>query len=339
MMSSPNQAVLAEIQEPPLNIRRQYLAEKQIIKYRTFNTSMIRKIAFINTCNLTTPYWRIKNSPPLADGFVNTNHYEIFILNSPKYPIFQYSYQSIIFRPTIIYPEYSEIPNLNNLILTTTLNAFGKDVTKIFTDGSKSEVGIGAAFFVSHINHVEKFKLADIFSIYSAESLAIKKSLLWCTLNPVQTVCIMSDSKSVLQAIEGPPINIYNQELICEIKNLLYQLNQQNKKIILIWVKGHSGIIGNERVDYEAKEACKSDKFVKIFSHTDLSTKLKKSIKDRWTESYNNFSKTSKNLYFQLYPQLPNKIPHTTFDYIKRHTSVITRLKLNHGRFRRTFIN
>lgn len=306
MMSSPNQAVLAEMQEPPLNIRRQFLAEKQMIKYRAFNTEMVQKIAYINMCNLTVPYWRIKSTPPLAEAFINTNQDECFILNSPKFPIYKYSYKSIIFRPTVIYPLYTKTPNLNNLILTTILNDFGDNITKIFTDGSKYDDGTGAAFFVSNTNHVEKFRIADIFSVYSAEALAIKQCLIWYTLNPVQSAAIMTDSKSVLQAIEGSPINIYNQELILEIKNLLYQLKINNKQIALIWVKGHSGVIGNEKVDHQAKEASKLKELLNFFCQADVINRHKKSIRNRWREAYNNNRKISKSFYFQLHPNLPN---------------------------------
>nr|CAH7728846.1 unnamed protein product [Callosobruchus chinensis] len=51
--SSPCCALLAEAQEPPLKFRRRYMARKQMLKYRSFNTFLANKIANVCTQDLS----------------------------------------------------------------------------------------------------------------------------------------------------------------------------------------------------------------------------------------------------------------------------------------------
>lgn len=135
--------------------------------------------------------------------------------------------------------------------------AFGSD-HKIFTDGSKSDNGVGAAFIVFHENNQifsANFKLNPEASVYQAELCAINQSLIWLmqnhTLQNIKSANLFSDSKSSLLAIskfsqQNPEIQKIQLNL-SSLKNII--------TIKLFWTKAHVGNMGNELADSMAKQA------------------------------------------------------------------------------------
>ncbi|GIY37474.1 RNA-directed DNA polymerase from mobile element jockey [Caerostris darwini] len=76
----------------------------------------------------------------------------------------------------------------------------------VFTDGSKMNGKVGGAFVVfnHHLEvHHDCFRLSDNATVYSAELLAIKKAIEYTILNDLPVVTIISDSRSVLMAVEN----------------------------------------------------------------------------------------------------------------------------------------
>ncbi|KAK9720452.1 hypothetical protein QE152_g22042 [Popillia japonica] len=77
MRSTPCLPLLAECSEHPLNIRREFLAKKFILKIKVANSEfIIDPIYNIALADLTNRFWRIKNSPPLAAAFRDLSHME-----------------------------------------------------------------------------------------------------------------------------------------------------------------------------------------------------------------------------------------------------------------------
>lgn len=125
----------------------------------------------------------------------------------------------------------------------------------VFTDGSKNEKDVGAAFVIfdkeNKIIIKRKFKLPEYSSNYEAEVVAIKEAIEFLLVNfPYQVHQLCTDSLSALQALKNPT---NTNPLINEIKNLLFQ----NKSFILkfIHVKAHGNSFGNNTADELAKEA------------------------------------------------------------------------------------
>lgn len=74
--------------------------------------------------------------------------------------------------------------------------------------------------------------------------------------------------------------------------------------------------------------------YTNLYIFSDLLNYYKKHIRTNWERSYADFAKTFNRQYFLLHPTLPTKIPHiSNFDYRKQYTSIISRLRINHGRF------
>lgn len=333
MKSSPCQAILVEAQEPPLYLRRQYLANKTVIKYRTFNTLLLKKTNALSIENLVNHYWSKKNSPPLADAFTDTYYHEEYILRKDQFPLFQCNYETVITKPNITFPLYSDSHIVNNSILRAILNELG-NVTSIFTDGSKSEKGTGSAFYVSDTKYVEKYRIPNFSSIFTAEAVAIEKALVWCTKNHTQRAVIISDSKPVLQSISGHPYRHYKNNIMCNIKKLLCYLSHNKQDIKFIWVKGHAGISGNEFVDVAAKEACNITDITKPDLYADIINTYKSDMWQKWKQRWESIADNEKNHYYLIHPSLPNSISHiSVFKVSREYSTIITRLKLNHGYF------
>jgi hypothetical protein len=68
-----------------------------------------------------------------------------------------------------------------------------------FSDGTKTEEGVGAGIF--HDHRAVAFPMPQYAKIFTAEATAIERALLWAARVPNSTIIIASDSLSVLKAL------------------------------------------------------------------------------------------------------------------------------------------
>jgi ribonuclease HI len=130
----------------------------------------------------------------------------------------------------------------------------------IYTDGSKSEQGVGsgvAVFIGKVLTEQLKFKLDKRCSNNQAEQLAIMKALevletQTANHNAHKIAVIYTDSKITMESIRSAKNHTH---LIEEIRKRTVNLNKNNWRIEFKWVKAHVGIHGNEMADRLAKEA------------------------------------------------------------------------------------
>lgn len=139
-----------------------------------------------------------------------------------------------------------------------TMNSNGVEkIVDVYTDGSKINNKVGAAYVIiceEEIVFTRCIKLADECSVYQAEMLAIVTLLReidraaagWTNLR------VYTDSKSAVETI-------YSQgketELSHMLKSELRRARNNGKSVSIKWVRGHTGITGNEAADQAAKLA------------------------------------------------------------------------------------
>ena len=120
-----------------------------------------------------------------------------------------------------------------------------------FTDGSKTENAVGAAFYGES---QKSFRLHSDASIFSAELFAILQALRYIKRRKIMSSVICSDSKSALQAIQNV-ISVTNN-MVFRIQRIVDSISSASQKVSFLWIPGHSGLDGNSKADELAKAAC-----------------------------------------------------------------------------------
>lgn len=123
------------------------------------------------------------------------------------------------------------------------LDVAAYDVT-LFTDGSKSSCGSGAGIYSEQLGLQTKVPLGKYATVFQAELLAIIHGANIMADHNIcgQKVLILTDSRAVLLALRGHRIT---SRLLLEAHDTLASIARINV-VMLSWVKGHSGIEGNE---------------------------------------------------------------------------------------------
>ena len=203
------------------------------------------------------------------------------------------------------------------------------DSMHIYTDGSKSNTGVGcAAVFPSTIKMETLPKVATVFS---AEIRAIIITLIEIQRIRNRKYTIFSDSLSSLQAI----VNYNHQSpMIVKVQNLINECTHMHKQITFCWIPSHVGIEGNERADAAAKEAAEDAvQQVGPLPHTDYYPIYKTALKQRWQREWQNQTQN------KLHSIKPNVKQWTTSTQNNRRKSIIlTRLRIGHTKLTHEFL-
>ena len=189
-----------------------------------------------------------------------------------------------------------------------------KTKTKIFTDGSKSEQGVGAGVAIFRGTELVtqlKYRMDSRCSNNQAEQLAIVKALQALkSLNTddysQRTAAVIIDSRVALDSIK----NTHNHSfLIEETRPILSKLERTNWNIVFSWVKAHVGIMGNELADQIAKAAATDKENTITYNRIPKST-LYKELEDemiiKWQKEWEESPKAA--LTKQFFPSISDRI-------------------------------
>lgn len=120
----------------------------------------------------------------------------------------------------------------------------------VFTDGSKTESGVGAGVFIESLGYEESFRLPQHCTVYQAELLGIKKAADRLLIGVSgKDIAIYIDNKAAITSLASHNIK---SKLVSDCREVLQALCRQNI-VKLCWVPGHNDITGNEMADLLAK--------------------------------------------------------------------------------------
>jgi ribonuclease HI len=208
------------------------------------------------------------------------------------------------------------------------------DYTQIYTDGSKiPDCGsCGAAIHIPKFNINMLIKIPNICSIYTAECIALREALNICQNLNSRNFIIFSDSLSVIMALKSCSLSCVFEEIILNIRFLLFNLQSKNINVVICWIPSHMGIAGNEAVDVLAKNACESGTIPLNFNIpvSDINNFLNNNALNEWQNHWDQSSKIKGSRLWQIQPKVQIKPWFYKIRMTKLSTSSISRLRIGH---------
>ena len=148
---------------------------------------------------------------------------------------------------------------------------------EIYTDGSKSEQGVGSAAITR--DKTIKRSLGIEASVYTAELTAIKYAIEIIKEKNEKDFVIYSDSRSAIMAMfKFQPTNHIVNDIQDEISSLL----TNGKNITICWIPAHVGLRGNEAADQAAKTAIREQRASITMPAKDLHPSLRTKVTQKW---------------------------------------------------------
>jgi ribonuclease HI len=208
----------------------------------------------------------------------------------------------------------------------------GKGVIHIYTDGSKTDKGVGSgiAIFESgqHIKSIER-RLNKNCTNNQAEQLAILEALQYIetTQRTDKNITIYTDSKITLDKLQNTKIHTY---IIEEIRRKIIEMNKANWEIKLYWVKAHAGILGNELADTLAKKAATNETLTEKYNKIPKSVVKKELEEESMKKWQNNWMQTTKgSITKEYFPNIEERLK-MKLNLTQNFTAIVT----GHGKTR-----
>ena len=204
---------------------------------------------------------------------------------------------------------------------------------ELYTDGSKTETGVGAAFLAitpqMEILHQQQIKLAPHCSIFQAEALAIYHAILWAISSTDHPILhIYTDSQSCALALKDIHTT---HHILHQIHNSL-QTQHPPRFVHINWIRGHTDCKGNNLVDSLARDTANNPILPPMYTHPPFSH-IKHTIKQhtlkQWANRYTTHPHGNVTQSLLTDPNFARKI------LSQHHTNYyITQTLTGHGSFR-----
>ena len=190
----------------------------------------------------------------------------------------------------IFYPDKGYIINYNSYRCTTN-KYLGPSEVNVYTDGSKTESGVGAGFAIYQggkllregcdtVNKEGTVFQAELVAIDLASQALVEMS----KEKGYKFIKMFSDSMSSLQALDSAKIT---SKTVLKTKRSLNRLASVVKSVRVNWIKAHVGHEGNERADHLAKEASTMIHLSEVPRAATINKQLiKQKFYDLWTKSW-----------------------------------------------------
>ena len=336
--STPCPAMEVESTCPPFNVRCLWLAGKFLLKSLSNSDHCIFDTYYSLYLN-----WRFvhKSMPVLSIIAHSISNFHQYIINSSKLPLYEQSYDSLIFFPQIhsnnqfldLSPnDLKSMPSSS--VNAAVLNYFNErffNFIVVYTDGSISPLSAGYAFYIPDLHLSFSSNLPSTSSSFTAECYAIIEALKLIQNFPSNNYLIVSDSMSCLQALNSNPFNSHLSPLILRIKFLIFTLSQKNYNINLLWVPSHTGIHGNEVADQLAKSSSNLIfPSISPLPHSDFTPLIKQHSANTWLSLWNNLPAEFALKYRNITPNILKKTWFNNLHLHRPHIVQFNRLRIGH---------
>lgn len=251
MRTTPINSLQVECNIPPIQFRLQYLKNKFLLKLLSIQDHPLMKklIAIHSAHNFSTISH--SNIPFVFHdfAFIQALDQEYKIHKRRNWACYSGNYNSKFSDIKIDIDKYLNIKE----DVYKKISEDYSDFNIIYTDGSKNSEAVSMAFYVAQSKTGYGLKLPDIMSIFTAESIAILSALKYIKehMEEHHQWLIVSDSMSVLRALETNSLNANVNYILYEIKDMMLEITKQRPemKIALMWTPAHKGVKGNEEAD------------------------------------------------------------------------------------------
>lgn len=201
-----------------------------------------------------------------------------------------------------------------------------------YVDGSKTKDGKGYAYCTEYGTESKKIKMINNnTTIFVAEAAAIREVLKYIDTNyDPGKYCIVSDSLSVIAAVESK-VNSYKRHQIVEnILDIINIMKHKSYEIMFMWVPSHAGIKGNEVVDKLAQDAITNpdDTNDEVLHFSDLQPLQWKTQTERWQDKWE--TSNMGRYCFSLLPKVKNKPWYKNIPFSTKRIVFWNRILANH---------
>lgn len=339
MCSTPIHAMEAESGIIPLKLRRLQISQKFCIKLlATDNNIVVNRILpsqdlpthLIDNCNINAQDFISDHMPAMLKIMLNVKKVCKNVQTSNPLPVFSAGYQVIAQNNIVI--DFNKCCNQTEFLeyLHTQPNVY-----TLYTDGSKTVNTVTSAFYDSQTKRTFCIKLDAQCSIFTAECYAIYIVLLYATNVNRSKFLVITDSMSVLLALDGNLLKSSSNYILIDIMRVLLELRNRGKCISFKWVPAHSQITGNECADLAARGECDEDRsdVVKV-PFTDFNQKLTETINVIWHSYYETVCETKGKWYasIQITPPLRPWYNKRKDADCRNFITTINRLRFGHCR-------
>lgn len=255
--TSPVTSILAEAHELPLALRRDMLSMRYACKLRQFPEHPTYSHVFARRSLAVFQHGRQPRAVPfcvrvkrlLREAEINVRRIRPVLAS--QFPPWELRCPEIDTSLTRVNIKQLTETEARSLALER-MGSYA-NYQHVYTDGSKTETGVGSAFVMDHVTR--SFTLPQRATVYTSELIAIIKALSFIEVCDGDEYVIFTDSLSSLLALKD-----FNTQhpLLQDILVKATSLAQRGRNVVFCWIPSHVGIRGNDQADEAAKRATRA---------------------------------------------------------------------------------